>query len=122
MYGETAAYTCRAVLSDQSLKLAEVERTVHEGRTGEMLMPTDSVFVISKSHVPKNGSMCLGTMGILWSVSISQVRSPGNLLNSWRTGASVYMTAIEILSASTIMTERQTGSALKKMFLDREEG
>ena len=27
--------------------------------------------------------MCLGTMGILWSVSISQVRSPGNLLNSW---------------------------------------
>ena len=29
---------------DQSLKLAEVERIVHEGRTGEILMPTDSVF------------------------------------------------------------------------------
>ena len=29
---------------DQSLKLAEVESTVHEGRTGEILMPTDSVF------------------------------------------------------------------------------
>lgn len=29
---------------DQSLKLAEVERIVHEGGTGEILMPTDSVF------------------------------------------------------------------------------